>query len=72
VPVPNAGSDQSVESDSTVKLDGGSSSDPLDNILTYRWTQIEGAGVALSYPSAVDPTFTAPDALLQLEIVFEL
>ena len=31
VPVPNAGSDQSVESDSTVQLDGGSSSAPLDN-----------------------------------------
>ena len=64
MPVPNAGSDQSVESDSTLQLDGGSSSDPLDNILTYKWTRIESPEVTLSYPSAVDPTFTAPDILL--------
>ena len=59
-PTANAGSDQTVSSNSTVTLDGTSSSDYYDFPLTYTWSQTSGTSVTLSSSSAAQPSFTAP------------
>ena len=41
-------------------------------LLTYQWTQTSGPSVTLNDPTAVNPTFNAPDVLLQRDLVFEL
>jgi hypothetical protein len=61
-PEAKAGADQSVDTLATVMLDGSGSSDPDgDTPLTYGWAQTGGRTVTLSAPSAISPTFTAPD-----------
>ena len=60
-PVADAGPAQSIDTNSTVTLDGSGSSDPDDEPqLSYAWAQTGGAPVALSDPSAQSPTFVAP------------
>jgi hypothetical protein len=60
-PVAHAGSDQSVSTLAPVTLDGSGSSDPDDCLpLTCGWMQTGGPVVALSNPTAISPTFTAP------------
>ena len=59
-PIASAGSDQTVQSGTTVTLDGSGSWDPNGDALTYHWTQTAGPSVTLSNPTAVKPTFTAP------------
>ena len=60
-PVADAGSDQNVDINVLVTLDGSGSSDPDGNLpLTYYWTQTGGQVVTLSNPEAIAPTFTAP------------
>jgi uncharacterized repeat protein (TIGR02543 family) len=59
-PTSNAGTDQSVDVNASVQLDGSASSDPDGHVLTYGWVQIGGELVTLSDDSVVDPTFTAP------------
>jgi hypothetical protein len=60
-PLANAGSNQSVDTLSTVTLNASGSSDPDgDTPLTYQWTQTDGTAVILSDASAAAPTFTAP------------
>jgi len=60
-PIANAGPDQTVSERTTVTLDGATSHDPDDSIASYRWTQVGGLSVTLSAPTAIAPTFTAPD-----------
>jgi hypothetical protein len=60
-PKADAGSDQTVEEGSVVLLDGSSSSDLEDGIVSYHWTQKSGLPVALDNPAAMQPRFTAPD-----------
>lgn len=62
-PVADAGPDQIVAEGELTTLDGSGSSDPdPGDALSFLWEQIDaGASVALSDPSAVQPTFTAPD-----------
>ena len=60
-PTVSAGSWQRVSEGSRVTL-SGSASDPDDDALTYRWTQLESGGprVTLSDPGSLTPTFVAP------------
>ncbi len=61
-PVADAGPDQTVDEGVTVTLDGSNSWDPEDGSeLSYLWEQTVGPSVTLSDPTAVQPTFTAPD-----------
>jgi uncharacterized cupredoxin-like copper-binding protein len=57
-PVANAGPNQVGVAPGTVTLDGSGSYDPLGLALTYSWTQIGGAPVALSGANTVTATFT--------------
>jgi len=58
-PIADAGPDQTVEEGSTVTLDGSGSSDPDEDSLTYNWTAPDG--ITLSDPTAISPTFDAPE-----------
>jgi len=60
-PVADAGADQTAYEGVIATLDGSGSSDPDDEISDYLWSQTGGTTVTLSDPSAVQPTFTAPD-----------
>lgn len=57
-PVANAGSDKTVNINTLVTLNGSASSDPDGDALTWSWTQVNGASVALSNDTAAQPTFT--------------
>ncbi|MDM8551597.1 right-handed parallel beta-helix repeat-containing protein [Desulfobacterales bacterium HSG2] len=74
-PLASAGSDQTVNGDVTVTLDGSYSFDP-DNILSYHWTQTDGSSVSLSDAAVVKPTFVSPsvsgdDATLTFQLTVE-
>ncbi len=56
-PIADAGSDQTVEVGTTVQLDGSGSTDADGDQLDYLWTA--PAGITLSNPTAVQPSFTA-------------
>ena len=60
-PQANAGLDQTVDEGVVVSLDGTSSLDIDDGIVSYQWTQIGVPAVTLSNPSSPQPTFTAPN-----------
>ena len=59
-PTADAGPDQNVDEETTVRLDGSNSSDPDDGIEFHRWKQIAGTSVSLSDPEAVQPTLLVP------------
>jgi hypothetical protein len=61
-PVADAGAPQTVHVGDLVTLDGGGSSDPNGEVLTYGWAQTDGTAIVLSDPTVVSPTFTAPAA----------
>ena len=60
-PTANAGDDQTVDEGSVAQLDSLASSDPDDGIASYQWVQTVGIPVTLSNPTALQPTFTAPN-----------
>ena len=60
-PEANAGSDQVMDEGAVVILDGSSSFDIDDGIVSYLWTQIGDPTVTLSNPASSTPTFTAPN-----------
>jgi hypothetical protein len=59
-PVAKLGSNQTVNTNQAVTLDGALSFDPDGQSLTYIWTQTAGAAVALDLTNPIMPTFTAP------------
>jgi uncharacterized repeat protein (TIGR01451 family) len=70
-PVADAGPDQSVNTSTSVTLDGSGSTDPdLGDTLSYLWQQQSGTAVTLSSDTAKKPTFTAPNRATSL--VFKL
>jgi len=71
-PVADAGSDQDVDEETTVTLDGSNSSDPDDGIESYRWKQVAGTSVSLSNPQDKKPTFKAPNVVGSKSLKFEL
>lgn len=75
-PAANAGPDQTVTSASLVTLNGGDSSDPDGDTLSYSWSQISGTAVSLSGTNTATPSFTAPtlavnapDAVLTFQLI---
>lgn len=60
-PVANAGFDQTVDEATSSILDGGASSDPDGDALTYQWIQLSGPALTLSDPASALPGFVAPD-----------
>jgi len=61
-PTADAGPDQTIDEGVIVTLDASNSTDPDDGIASYLWEQTSGTTVTLSDQTAVQPTFTAPDA----------
>ena len=59
-PIANAGADQTVATGATVNLNGGGSSDPDGDTITYAWSETTSSGVVLSNANTVSPSFTAP------------
>jgi chitinase len=60
-PTPNAGSNQTVNEGTLVRLDGTASRDPDGDPLSYTWSQVPGGTqVGLSGATTATPTFTAP------------
>lgn len=70
-PVAFAGGDQTVNEDVLVQLDGSLSSDPDNELITYKW--IAPAVVTLSSYTISKPTFTAPlvhrDSVITISLV---
>ena len=61
-PVANAGAEQAVQVNATVTLNGGGSSDPESDALSFSWSLTSsptGSAATLSDPMAVSPTFVA-------------
>ncbi len=71
-PVADAGPDQTVDEGTSVTLDGGDSSDPDNDSITYSWVQSSGTTVTLSSYSTTNPVFTAPSVSTQAVLVFAL
>jgi MYXO-CTERM domain-containing protein len=61
-PIADAGAMQNVQAGATVTLDGSASHDPEGHALSYKWSQVGGASVALSATDVVKPTFAASAA----------
>lgn len=59
-PTAVTGPDQTINEGVLVSLDGGLSSDPDNDTISYLWTQLAGPAVALDTSDPIHPTFTAP------------
>lgn len=70
-PIADAGEDQAVFEGTLVTLDGSGSFVPGTRI-AYQWTQVSGPSVALSNPTIVNPTFTAPMVSSNTDLKFSL
>ncbi|MBL9119504.1 MAG: hypothetical protein JNL80_06305 [Phycisphaerae bacterium] len=70
-PSVNAGANQSVAENAEVTL-SAAVTDPEGEGVTYSWTQVSGPAVVLSDANSLTPTFTAPEGLSNVTIVFQL
>ena len=71
-PEASAGADQSVESGSTVTLDGSGSRDPDGDAMDYSWRQTDGRQVELADAGTATATFEAPAVESSETLAFEL
>lgn len=69
-PVANAGQGQSVTSGQLVTLNASGSFDPEADSLRYLWTA--PAGIVLSDPSLISPTFSTPVSCISNQYIFNL
>jgi pimeloyl-ACP methyl ester carboxylesterase len=69
-PVANAGTNQTVNENAKVILDGSGSSDPDNDALTYKWTA--PAGIILNSITDTKPTFTTPKVTNDTILIFSL
>jgi hypothetical protein len=70
-PTANAGSDQAVDEDSTVQLNG-QGSDPEGSTLTYEWRQDSGPAVDIADTTNPDTTVTIPEVAISAATTVEL
>ncbi len=73
-PVPNAGTDRTVNGGALVTLNGTGSWDRNGSSVGYQWRQVGGPPVALSSTTSGTPSFVAPgglsvDTILEFELV---
>jgi PKD repeat protein len=73
-PTADAGSDQTVDEETSVELDASGSSDPDGDSLSYDWTVTNDAdtSVSLSDADTATPTFTAPTVTAETTLDFEV
>ena len=73
-PQARAGADQSVDEETTVTLDGASSSDPDGRITTWQWSQVSNGAptVTINDANSSRATFIAPDVESDTELEFQL
>lgn len=71
---PDAGNNQSVNSEATVTLDGSASKTPPSGIeiLSYKWEQINGPSVSINFPDSKIATFKAPTVTKKTKLMFRL
>ena len=65
LPVVDAGSDQTVDAETTVSLQG-SATDADSTDLTYRWEQLSGTTVSITQADSATAEFTAPGEVAEL------
>ena len=73
-PEADAGSDNVVDENQVVQLDGSASSDSEDSSLTYSWQQVDSSGytISLSGATTATPSFTTPYVETTTDLVFQL
>ena len=69
-PSASAGSDLTPAEGATVTLDATGSSDEDGDSMTYAWSQDSGTTMSLSSTTSATPTFTAPEATANYQLVF--
>ncbi|MEP1444759.1 MAG: hypothetical protein ABJK37_01420 [Paraglaciecola sp.] len=69
-PVVEAGTDQTVEGNTLISLNGSASD--TESEVTVVWTQISGTNVVLSDNTVLTPTFMAPQVTFSEELIFSL
>ena len=71
-PVSDAGSDQTADANTEIKLDGSKSTDPDEDKLKFEWSQTKGSDVKLSDKHVTSPSFVTPEVDKETEMQFEL
>ena len=69
-PVANAGPDKSYNEGASVSLDGSLSADPDQDVISYKWTSLDG--IVLFDASSVSPSFIAPQVNVDKSYQFKL
>jgi len=71
-PIANAGQPQTVGEGTTVTLNGSASYDPDGDSISYKWEQTSGPQVTVQNPTAMQPSFTAPNVTGDTTLMFTL